>query len=281
MAADLHVHTNASDGTETPAQVVLRAREIGLKAIAITDHDTLDGLVPAMQTGREISLEIIPGVELSTEYKEIEIHILGYLIDIHCREFLERLRQLRMKRKERAIKMVQKLQDLGIPITFEQVLAVSGKAAVGRPHIARALKEEGFVDSLAEAFQRYIGRGCPAYVPRFKFLPGEAVQLIIQAKGIPVFAHPGLAGADEIIPELVRAGLKGLEVYYPAHSAQQVERYLHLCAEYALLPTGGSDYHGPGLKEYGQLAAATVPDRVVQRLKEAGSVSRYSYFGIY
>ncbi len=271
MAADLHVHTNASDGTDTPEQVVLLAKKIGLKAIGITDHDTTEGIEPAMRAARQLSLELIPGVELSTEKHGFEIHVLGYLVDPYCPDFLERLHGLRENRRERAYEMVQKLRGMGVPVTFEQVLAVAGKAAVGRPHIARVLVQTGVVSSLKEAFDRYLGPDCPAYVPRFKYSPSEAVQLIIQSKGVPVLAHPGLAGCDGIIPELIRAGLKGLEVYYPLHSRRQVEHYLRLCARYKLIPTGGSDYHGAEHKTHGQLAAATVPDAVVRRLKGAAS----------
>lgn len=273
VPVDLHVHTSASDGTQTPAQVVLLGKKMGLEAVGITDHDTLEGLVPALQAGRELSFEVIPGVELSTEEYGVEIHLLGYLVNLNCRDFLVRLRQLRARREERAVKMVRRLQELGVPITFQQVQAVAGKAAVGRPHVARVLVGEGFAGNIKEAFDRYIGKGCPAYVPRFKYAPREAVQMIIRAGGVPVLAHPGLADADRIIPELVQAGLKGLEVYYPAHSEQQIEHYLALCDQYGLIPTGGSDYHGPGHKEHGQLAAATVPYAVVHRLKEAACLS--------
>lgn len=270
-AADLHVHTNASDGTETPAQVISLAREAGLAAIGITDHDTLEGLVPAMRAGGELSVEVIPGVELSTEHEGVEIHILGYLVDLSCRDFLEHLHRLHANRKERALKMVKKLQELGMAISFTQVLDAAGKAAIGRPHIARVLVEEGFVDTAKEAFNKYIGRGCPAYVPRFKYSPFEAVRLILQAGGVPVLAHPGLAGLDEIIPGLAKAGLMGLEVYYPLHTREQITYYLDICAKYGLIPTGGSDYHGAGHKEHGQLAAATVPYATVQKLMKARS----------
>ncbi|MEW5899046.1 MAG: PHP domain-containing protein [Bacillota bacterium] len=268
MAVDLHVHTSASDGTDDPGLVVCRAAEIGLEAVGITDHDTVDGLAPALQAGRAQHLEVIPGIELSTEEKGTEFHLLGYLIDFQSADFLEYLSRLRANRAERAYKMVQKLRELGFPITYDQVLAVAGRAAVGRPHIARVLVQEGLVGTMKEAFDQYIGAGCPAYIPRFKYSPREAVQLIIRARGIPVLAHPGLAGRDGIIPELVRAGLRGLEVYYPLHTGGQIEHYLHLCTQHGLIPTGGSDYHGAGHEEHGQLAAVTVPYTAVQRLKE-------------
>jgi len=269
MPVDLHVHTNASDGTETPLKVVQLAKETGLEAIAITDHDTLDGLFWALKAGREAAMEVIPGVELSTECNDTDIHILGYFIDPYHQVFLRHLVTLREKRVERAFKMVKKLQDMGAPISFNQVKEVAGKSSLGRPHIARTLMYLGFVNKPAEAFERYIGRGCPAYIPRFKYAPEKAVKLVLQARGVPVMAHPGLAGCDEIIPSLVEAGLKGIEVYYPKHAEQQVKHYLKLCEKYFLLPTGGSDYHGSTHKEHSRLASATVPYLVVQKLKKA------------
>jgi len=269
MPADLHVHTNASDGTETPQKVVQLAKKAGLEAIAITDHDTLDGLFEALRAGREATVEVIPGVELSTEYNDLDLHILGYFIDFNHQVFLQHLVVLREKRTERAFKIVKKLQHLGIPINFEQVQKTAGNSSLGRPHIARTLMYAGLVHTPAEAFERYIARGRPAYVPRFKYTPEKVVELILEAKGVPVMAHPGLAGCDELIPKLVEAGLKGIEVYYPKHTSQQVEHYLALCAKYDLLPTGGSDYHGFVHKEHSRLASVTVPYLVVQKLKEA------------
>lgn len=266
-SADLHVHTNASDGTESPRQVVYRARELGLQAIAITDHDTLDGIVPALEAGRAVSLEVLPGIELSTEYEDTEIHLLGYLMDLNHGCFLAHLDGVRQDRKERAVKMVGKLRQMGIPITSEQVFSVAGGGTVGRPHVARVLIEMGFVQSIAQAFERYLGPGGPAYVPRFKYSPVQAVRMIRQAGGVPVLAHPGSGGSDALIPQLVDEGLQGLEVYYPGHSSQVVGHYLEFCRYYNLLFTGGSDYHGPEHKNHGSLGTVTVPYSVVQGLK--------------
>lgn len=269
MPVDLHVHTNASDGTEEPGLVVLKAAGMGLEAVAITDHETVDGILPALEAGRKLSIEVVPGVELSTEEDRKEIHLLGYFIDFCCSELNARLEQLRAHRAERALKMIRNLKEMGIPLPPESVFVEAGRAAPGRPHIARALVKEGFAANLGEAFDRYLRKDSPAYVPRFKYPPLEAVQLIVRAGGVPVLAHPGLAGCDDLVPGLVKAGLMGLEVYYPAHSPSQVEHYLMLCRQYGLIPTGGSDYHGPGQGDHGRLAAATAPYSVLRRLREA------------
>lgn len=275
MSADLHVHTNASDGTETPSEVVQLAKEAGLKAIAVTDHDTLDGLASAMEAGREAAVEIVPGVELSTEYIDSDLHILGYFIAQNDQAFLQCLAALREQRLERAFNIVKKLQGLGFSIDFEQVREIAGGSSIGRPHIARTLMYSGSVNTLAEAFEQYIGRGRPAYVPRFKYAPKIAIELILRAKGVPVLAHPGLSGHDEIIPGLVKAGLKGIEAYYPEHTEKQVERYLKICSKYFLLPTGGSDYHGSAHKEHSLLASVTVPYLIVEKLKEASKQATF------
>lgn len=268
MYCDLHVHTTASDGTDSPELVVSRAREMGLTALAITDHDTVGGIEPALSASRQLSLTVLPGVELSTEEKGREIHILGYLIDPNAPALLEQLSLFRKARVERVVKMVDKLRALGLPVEEEQVLQLAGEGAVGRSHVARALVHVGAVNSTDEAFKKYIGKDRPAYVPRFRYTPGEAVRLIRAAGGVPVLAHPGLAGYDEVIPQLVGEGLQGLEVYYPAHSPAMIWHYERLCRRYRLVATGGSDYHGTKYREHHQLGATTVPDRVVQVLRE-------------
>ena len=272
MPVDLHVHTSASDGTEEPGLVVIKAAKIGLEAVAITDHDTVDGILPALEAGRELPIEVVPGVELSTEDNKKEIHLLGYFLDHSSPELRAHLERLRAHRAERALKMVRNLNEMGIPLSPESVFAEAGRAAPGRPHIARALVKEGFAANPGEAFDRYLGKESPAYVPRFKYSPPEAVQLIIRAGGVPVLAHPGLADCDDLVPVLVRAGLMGLEVYYPAHSPSQVEHYLFICRKFGLISTGGSDYHGPGQEEHGRLAAATAPYTVLRQLREAAGV---------
>jgi len=268
LPVDMHVHTTASDGMDSPAEVVARAKGLGLEALAITDHDTLDGIEPAMKAGHVYGIEVIPGVELSTENNGKEIHILGYLIELSCKEFIDRISLFRSYRVERIEKMVVKLHGLGFPVDMERVMAISGAGSVGRPHLAAAMVEAGAVADLAEAFDKYIGTGCPAYVPRYKVEPVEAVQLIRKAKGIPVFAHPGLSNSSELIPGLVQSGLIGLEAYHPAHSRELSAYYCRLADEHGLIVTGGSDYHGLGHKEGNVLGMATVSYAVLQEMKK-------------
>jgi len=263
----MHVHTTASDGIESPAEVVARARVIGLEALAITDHDTLEGIEPAIVAGHLHGVEVIPGIELSTEDNGKEIHILGYLMDLSNQEFIDKISLFRQYRIKRIKKMVIKLKELGFPVEMERVMAISGTGSVGRPHLAAEMVEAGVVADITEAFDKYIGTGCPAYVPRYKVKPVEAVQLIRKAKGIPVLAHPGLSNSSELIPDLVQVGLIGLEAYHPAHSRELSAYYCRLAEKHSLIITGGSDYHGTGHKEGRDLGMATVSYAVLQEMK--------------
>ena len=268
MPCDLHVHTTASDGTDSPATVVRRAREAGLSALAITDHDSVDGLGPALEEGRRLSFTVLSGVELSTEEGNQEVHILGYLFEPGNSALRKQLALFRRARRERVVKMVDRLRILGIPVDLEQVWQLAGAGAVGRPHVARMLIQMGVVGSVSEAFEKYLGRDRPAYVPRYKYTPAAAVRLIRQAGGVAVLAHPGLSRCDHLISPLVRQGLQGLEVYYPAHSQEMIWHYRRLCRRYGLVATGGSAYHGREDRENNLLGAATAPDEVVSLLRE-------------
>lgn len=267
MAVDLHVHTTASDGRDSPERVVQLAKGLGLGAVAITDHDTLDGIRPAMLAGRRLGLGVVPGVELSTEHGNCEVHILGYYMNMEHQEFLSHLHTFKVARMDRAEKIVIKLRELNIDLTMPRVLALAGEGTVGRPHIARALVELGVVTSVGGAFDELLATGKPAYVPRFKCSPLKAIRLITEAGGVPVLAHPGLNKEDGLIAALVEAGLKGVEVYHPDHSASLSRHYLALCRQYGLIATGGSDYHGQGLGNLGNLGRVTVPDQVIKDLK--------------
>lgn len=248
MGYDLHVHTTASDGLNTPQEIIAAAAAIGLEGIAITDHDTLDGLAAAEDyiSANRVRIDFIPGVELNTDYGEDEVHILGYFIDYLHGDLAARLLEIRQARLSRAEKMVARLQDQGIDIPFAQVKKLAAGGLVGRPHVARALIQGGWVKSEEEAFDRYIGRGQPAYVPRYKFKPEEAIDLVKKAGGIAVLAHPGLIKDKAIILEVIAMGIEGLEVFYPEHSPEQVAELSLLADTCRLLKTGGSDYHGPG-----------------------------------
>ncbi len=247
---DLHVHSNASDGTYAPAEVVRRAREGGLKAFALTDHDTIDGLAEAVAAGRAQEVEVIPGVEVSARFPGGSMHILGLLIDYGNGHLGERLEVLKHARAERNPQIIAKLNALGIKITLEQVAKISGAGQMGRPHIARALMEAGYVRTIQEAFDLYLRNDGKAYVPKFRFPPPEAIAMIRDVQGVPVLAHPftlnlGSAFAlKETLLSLKKFGLAGIEAIYSEHTPEQEALYLKLARELGLLVTGGSDYHG-------------------------------------
>jgi len=271
MRIDLHTHTTASDGLLPPERLVRLAKDAGVGILAVADHDTTDAVDPAMAEGRRLGVEVIPAVEINTDVDATEVHVLGYYIDHRQGWFQEFLTRLRDGRVNRAARMVEKLNALGIPVTFERVRAIAG-GAVGRPHVARALIEAGVVKSTEEAFERYIGRNGPAYIERMKVTPEEAVHVILKAGGIPVLAHPGWGVREEMIPPLVQGGLEGLEVYYPDHTPAMVTRFLEIAAQLHLLVTGGTDFHGGDLATRVGVGSQYVPVDAVERLKErAGS----------
>jgi predicted metal-dependent phosphoesterase TrpH len=247
---DLHLHTTASDGVLTPSEIVRYAKAKGLQAIAITDHDTIEGCEEALLEGRRIGFEVIPGIEISAHHSPGSMHLLGFFLDIHHPLLNERLEYLQKARAERNPKIVAKLNQLGVEVTYEEVLKASGGGQVGRPHFANVLLEKKYVRSFQEAFDRFLKKGAPAYVDKFRFTSKEALHFIKEAKGVAVLAHPntlGLNGYSELeklILQLVEEGLKGIEVYYPEHSASEVTQYKTLAERYALLLTGGTDYHG-------------------------------------
>lgn len=274
MYADLHLHTTASDGLLTPAAVVKNAAQAGFSAIAITDHDTTSGLKEALTAGAKHQLEVIPGIELSTLDGDREIHILGYYVDSHHPGLQQMLTQMIEARQNRAAKMVEKLQRLGYVIELNRVREIAGSAFIGRPHIARALLEKGYISEPGEAFtETFIGRGGRAYVERFKLSPAEAIKILIQAGAIPVLAHPGFLSKGEPVSEaeiaaLVKAGLRGIEVYYSRHSAAQTEHYTAIAKRYNLLITGGSDCHG--IKDAPNcLGSVKLPYEYAQTLQDA------------
>lgn len=269
IEADLHTHSTASDGADTPAQIVEKAAAMGLKAVGITDHDAVDGLAEALQRGKELGIEVVPGVEINTDYKGQEVHILGYYIDFQHPSLLATLEDMRRFRRQRIETMVGKLRALGLDIHIDEVKEVAGEAAMGRPHLARVMMEKGYVSSVTEAFERYIGLGRPAYVPRTHLTPFAAVEIVGKAGGIPVLAHPGLVGRDEIIPRLISVGLMGLEVWHSDHTAEDASRYLALAEKLDLLVTGGSDYHGGEVKPDIPLGGWGVSYSRVLALKEA------------
>jgi 3',5'-nucleoside bisphosphate phosphatase len=281
---DLHTHSNASDGTFAPAEVVRLAKEGGLKAVALTDHDTTDGLAEAMAAGSALGVEVIPGVEVSARHTGDSMHILGYFIDYHDGALEDRLSVLKGARAERNPKIVAKLNDLGLKITMAQVESISGGGQVGRPHIARALMESGYVRTIQEAFDIYLRSGGKAYVPKFRFPPHEALAMIREARGVPVLAHPftlglGSSGAlRNLLQELKAVGLAGIEVFYAEHTREQEALYLRLAREVGLLVTGGSDFHGLNKPE---VALGRMPSqpRLTYELVTAMQAWRQQEFG--
>jgi hypothetical protein len=268
---ELHCHTTCSDGTLTPTQLVWKAHEAGVRALAITDHDTLQGWDEALAAAANLPIEIVPGLELSTVYNDRSMHILGFYPD---RQKLQAPLAERLDgRKRRAQMMLEKLAELGYPITLPE----RGEGmAPGRPHIASALVRAGYVASSEEAFDRFLGSDKPAYVEYEKFSAIEGIQLLRSCGGVPVWAHPHLfrgGTVDTVLPVLVEAGLMGIEVYHPSHSPSDVRRLEEKCADYGLLKTGGSDYHGPspssGKDNHGTLNSERVPLSLLAPLKQA------------
>jgi predicted metal-dependent phosphoesterase TrpH len=243
---DLHIHSSASDGRLSPEEVVRESARRGLAVIALTDHDAISGLAPALAVAKAFpGLRVVPGVELSTDADQGEVHILGYFIDYNDGELVARLERMRNSRLERAQAMIAKLRDLGVNIDWPRVQEIAGKGSVGRPHLAQAMLEKGYIGSLKEAFSSYIGRGGPAYVERRKLTPAAAVELILRVKGLPVLAHPlTVSDPEALVIKLKAVGLVGIEAYYKDYSADDVGKLLMLAERYNLVATGGSDYHG-------------------------------------
>jgi predicted metal-dependent phosphoesterase TrpH len=262
---DLHLHTTASDGRFSPSELVAMALERDLLAIAITDHDTTEGIDEALEAARGTGLEVIPGVEVSCDVPHQEVHVLGYYISHHDPTLEKKLWAFRQARLQRAKEMLVKLAALGFPLEWEMVAGLAGGSSVGRPHIAQAMVKMGYVASADEAFALYIGRNGPAYVERHKLSPADAVSLIKDARGLPVLAHP--REVTRFLPLLIGRGLVGLEVYYDGYSAEDMRQLARLARKYDLIPTGGSDFHGPGVLDTVEIGGVWVPVESVERLR--------------
>ncbi|MFC1977307.1 PHP domain-containing protein [Chloroflexota bacterium] len=265
---DLHLHSTVSDGRLSPAEVVRESAEAGLTVISLTDHDTVDGIVPALEAAKIFPrLKVIPGVEISTYVPEGEIHVLGYFVDYTSPELQANLKKMRHSRQERAQGMIAKLKNLGLPIAWERVKEIAGDGSIGRPHIAQAMLEKGYIASFKEAFTRYIGGGGPAYVARDKMTPVEAVGLILQASGLPVLAHPlTINDPEPIIIELKAAGLAGIEAHYGEYTPEEINRLVSLAKKHGLIATGGSDYHGINASTETMIGDADVPIESAEQL---------------
>lgn len=275
---DLHTHTTASDGRLTPEEMVQRAAEKGLQFLSITDHDTVSGIERGLDAAKLFpALQLIPGLEINTDTQSGEVHILGYCIDYQNKSLKKTLEELRHSRETRARKIVSNLAEMGIEISWERVMELAGGGSVGRPHIAQAMFEGGFIPSLQEAFIKYIGRHGPAYAERERLSPKEAVKLIAEAGGLPTLAHPADTDKlDNLIRELKNAGLVGLETYYDGYHSDTIANLLRLASKYDLLPTGGSDFHGLGSSHETPLGGVHVPIECAERLlslKNSGQVA--------
>ena len=264
---DLHVHSNASDGKYKPAEIIAKAAEIGLKIISLTDHDSIEGIIPAIEAAKAYpDLTFIPGVEISTDLPDGEAHILGYFIDYTDPEFKKELEKFRDSRTGRGKRMVEKLGGLGIKIDWARVQEIAGDGAIGRPHVAQAMLEKGYIKTFEEAFDKYIGHGGPAYVEREKMTPQEAVKLILRAKGIPVLAHPFTVKDPEAMAiNLKRVGLIGIEAYYKDNTPENTRATLQLAKKYGLIATGGTDYHGISDNEV-MMGGTMVPVEAAEKL---------------
>ncbi|HNX91491.1 MAG TPA: PHP domain-containing protein [Candidatus Omnitrophota bacterium] len=247
--ADLHVHTNFSDGVFSPKQVVENAERLHLAALAITDHDCIDGVVPGIKASSGKDIEVIPGIEISCVIKEREIHILGFFIDVTAKELTEKLSVMRHNRVGRMKEMIRLIRKKGIEITEQDVIGPGKEGTIGRLHLVKIMREKGLVRSVRDAFDKYVGDGKCCFVPHPRFEYYDAIRLILNAGGVPVLAHPALSRVDKNIPALVEAGLRGLEVYHTEHDAATSEKYLKMAKKMSLIVTGGSDCHGPNKGE--------------------------------
>lgn len=240
---DLHTHTLHSDGALTPCELVTLAHKNGLKTISITDHDSLYALKEASECAKDLGMEIIPGVEISTDIDDKEIHLLAYFIDIENEELQKYLSFFRDERYHRAKRMVQKLQNLGLRISIDDVMAQAKNSAVGRPHIAYAMTDLGIVKNYQEAFERYIGDYGPAFERKIHVSPQSALKLINDSGGLSFIAHPGYM-KEHFLMSLIKAGIDGIEVIHPCHNENQIQFYRGIVNQYCLLESGGSDFHG-------------------------------------
>jgi len=271
---DLHLHTTVSDGALRPEELVRAASIAGIQVMAVTDHDSVDGIRDAERAASDLSIQVIPGIEVSAGLDGDDVHVLGYFLDPDDRVLREALSRLQEGRVAQARSMVERLAELGWPLDWDRVMAIAQGGSIGRPHIARALIERGYVGSVDEAFSRFLRRGGPGYVEGQKLLPQEAVSLIKEAGGVPSLAHPIIVGAsdyrldlDRLLPVMVEAGLEGIEAYYKGYTPEVTAFLFGLASRYRLVPTGGSDFHGGGVVADAELGAVEVPWETVERLR--------------
>ena len=274
--ADLHIHTHFSDSTSSPEEVVAQAQAFGLSCISITDHDTFEGVVPTKLAASPVGLEVITGIELSSDVEGRDIHILGYFFDQVRGPLLDELDKIQQGRVDRIKIMISKLKSLGLKnIEEAEVLSLTKSRSVGRLHLATIMLQKGYVTSVPEAFQRFIGENGPAYADKFKVSTYDAIKLIKDSGGLSVLAHPLITNRDQLIPGFVEAGLDGIEVYYPRHSPTAVQFYENIAEKHGLLKTGGSDAHGQ-IKHDSSIGKTKISYELVQRMKDLRGVATSS-----
>ncbi len=265
--ADLHIHTTYSDGAYSPLEIVDKAYKAGLNIISITDHDSLDGIKEATIYAKGKGIEVIPGLELSTDIDEKEIHLLAYFIDYENEELLKYLKFFREERFFRAKRIIKKLRHLGISITIDDVLYRAKNSAIGRPHIANALVDLGYVKNYMEAFEKFLGDNCPAYERKIHISPTSALKLISEAGGLSFIAHPGFMN-ESILLNIIKAGVDGIEVIHPSHNENQINFYRGIVNQYCLLETGGSDFHGGNKNDEENLGKYTISSNQIDTMRK-------------
>jgi predicted metal-dependent phosphoesterase TrpH len=263
---DLHIHSNRSDGAFTCKEIIDYACKRDLKAISITDHDDISDLKSAERYSKQKGIEFITGVEISARTKPFDLHLLGYFFDYANKHLIDYVNYFQNERLKRAKKIVQLLKNYGIRLSFDLIQKKAGQGSIGRPHIADVMREEGYVYTYYEAFNKYIGDGCPCFVPKYKISPAEAIALINNAGGICVIAHPGTDVTDEELMNLIKVGLEGIETIHPRHTQEQVNHYREIIVKHGLLETGGSDCHG-NRKSHVMIGQFNVPYSVVEKMK--------------
>ncbi len=271
--ADLHLHTIYSDGTYTPESLTARAKELALRSIAVTDHDTIDGVAPVREASRACGFEVVAGCEFSVECGDSEIHMLGLFLDPENKNLLEALALYRSLREKRIYTILEKLGKLGITVLPEDVFRFAGKGAPGRLHVAMAMISRHHVRDVTSAFGRYLGNGRPAYERKRRPSPEKTFAIIRAAGGVSVWAHPGLTNRDDLLPELIKVGLQGIEAYSCSHSKTQERHYLKVARDMKLLVSGGSDCHGLN-KDKLMMGAVRLADKKVEELRAASGERR-------
>ncbi len=263
---DLHTHTTYSDGFYSPNELITKAKNAGIDVISITDHDNIAGILEAIEIGKKFGIEVIPGMEISSDLKDKEVHILAYFFEPENSELERYLSFFREERLKRAIRIVNKLKSIGFNLAIEDVLERAQNSAVGRPHIAQALLDKGLISSYYEAFNKYIGNGCPAYEKKVHLSPQSAFKIINDAGGLSFIAHPGYM-TESLLKELITAGVDGIEVIHPSHTPQQIKFYKGIVNEYFLLESGGSDFHGGKREDENNLGKYFVNPSVVDAMR--------------